>query len=204
MPRCFIALSIPPATRQALLRVQQDLMDSEFAAACPLRPTPESNLHLTLKFLGDTTDEQLHQLTQDLQALGSQVTLPPVHARGVGAFPDPTAPRAIFAEIDQGVSGLLQLGAQLDALCAPLGFAPEARRRHPHVTLARVKGRPRGQPPTPLTPWLQRHRDVPFGALVEEPGLHSPSLTLYISELSPDGALYRPLHSYPLNGPEKL
>lgn len=204
MPRCFIALPIPPATRQALLRVQLHLMDSEFAATCPLRPTPESNLHLTLKFLGDTTDAQLHQLTEHLEELASRVALPTVHARGVGAFPSPTAPRAVFAEIVQGVSSLQQLGTHLDELCLPLGFAPETRRRHPHITLARVKGRPRGQPPTPLTPWLQGQQDVPFGPLCEEPGPNAPLLTLYTSELGPEGAVYHPLHSYPLNGQEKL
>lgn len=148
--------------------------------------SPEQ-LHLTLKFLGDTPSERVADIVLAGRQAWNGLTLPALEAHGVGVFPSRGHPRVIWVGLEN-VEGLVKLAEQLDRAMQNLGYAPEQRPFQPHLTLARVKQ----NAPRPLLRWLDAHRDTAFGRIVFQ------ELVLCRSQLTPQGARYSPLESFPL------
>jgi 2'-5' RNA ligase len=171
--RAFIAAKIPctPDLRDVLRELGR--------MGRAIRPTQEDSLHLTLKFLGDTLWEQTADIAQAMRGAAQEVPSVEALLYGLGAFPNPARPSVIWAGIEPA-DDLVLLAGRLDERLADLGFAPEARAFHAHVTLGRVKFRP----PEALTAVLSRLRDATFGDVAIE------SIELYQSEPSPAGSRY--------------
>ncbi|MBI5511600.1 MAG: RNA 2',3'-cyclic phosphodiesterase [Deltaproteobacteria bacterium] len=184
MKRCFVALRLPEETRAALGRLLVELRELAPAAARRLRPVRSTNLHLTLKFLGATPDDQVPTLTAALEPIARRSRLPPLTLDGIGAFPSADRPRILFAAPLHPQEPLCHLAEEIEQACLPLGFAAEKRGQHPHVTLARIEAAtPRG----PLSDFIARHAHDAFGALDVS------ALVLFESQLSPSGSIYTPL-----------
>jgi 2'-5' RNA ligase len=73
-------------------------------------------------------------------------------------------------------------------VCQNVGLEPERRAFHPHITLARWKGRRTRE----LASFIDRRRD-----LASEP-FHVDEFILFESHLSRHGAHYEPVATYPL------
>lgn len=189
MKRCFIALEIPAATRERLGAMAQEI--GRCTGAQKIRPVAPERMHLTLKFLGPTPEAQLEDLRGVMEAEAS--TLPPLPLAGLGAFPQVHRPRILFATLATASAEghVRDLMLRLEKGCATLGFAPEKRAPHPHVTLARIE-RPlvRG----PLTALIERHAQEAWGEVSRA------QLLLLQSTLHPKGAIYSPLLAVPLPG----
>ncbi len=125
-----------------------------------LRLTSPADLHLTLKFLGETPASQLPAIHDALAHVAGEATLQTVELTSLGAFPDTARPAVLWAGLHPA-EGLKQLAAALDRRLEPLGFVPEARPYHPHLTLARVKG-----PVAGLADLIAVHRETQFGELL--------------------------------------
>lgn len=137
--RAFIAIELPESIRDALRREQ-----ARFREVCPeARWTRPEGIHLTLKFLGDISNQQEVHLKDALNRL-ERFEKFTVRVQGFGFFPGAKRPRVFWAGLD-APPALAQLAAQVDATVASLGFAPEDRPFKPHLTLARFKV-PRPQP----------------------------------------------------------
>ncbi|MCY4145385.1 MAG: RNA 2',3'-cyclic phosphodiesterase [Chloroflexi bacterium] len=171
MPRLFVAIDLPDAAKDQILNLREDDLP-------PGRWTCRAGLHLTVQFIGETTEPQARRYKQALQ----QVAVPAfaLQIGGVGQFPVDSRPRVIWA----GVDNTPELRALHDATGRALqdsGHRLERRRFHPHITLMRFK--------KPLrrglaSRWLQRHLDFyiePFS--VRE-------FALYESQLRSGGAVY--------------
>lgn len=189
MKRCFVALSLPASTRRALVAAQQRLPAVPSSEARSVRPTKPDDLHLTLKFLGATPDEQVPVIAAVLRATAAGCALPDVLLAGVGAFPRPDRPRAVFAAVTEGRDEVIALVQAIEEACAPLGFPPEERPRVPHVTLFRVDGARRA--PT-LESWMKAMSAERFGAV------DASAVVLYESRLQPGGSVYTELERFPL------
>ena len=141
-----------------------------------------TNLHITLKFLGGVGDDRVPALAEAVRAAVADRPAFEVAVRGLGAFPSPTRPRVLWAGLDDAAGELRVVAERVDAGCARLGFAREARAFTAHVTLGRVR-EARRQPR--LADALARGAD--FGPLRVE------RVSLMRSELSPRGARYSEL-----------
>lgn len=119
-------------------------------------------------------------IEEALAEAASGVSPVTVTAHGVGAFPSLRRPRVIWTGIEASTE-LAALQKNIEARLAPLGFVPEARAYHPHLTLCRVKdpgmGRVLGEAITAMAPEITE-RWV------------TTSFALYKSVLSPEGARY--------------
>ena len=146
-----------------------------------------SNLHVTLKFLGQVEPERAAPLGDALRAAVAAEPAFDVAVRGLGAFPSPMRPRVLWAGLDDPKRALATLAERVDVCCAELGFARESRAFAAHVTLGRVR-EPRRQPA--LATALARGND--FGAVRVD------RVSLMRSELSPRGARYSELAGAPL------
>jgi 2'-5' RNA ligase len=150
-----------------------------------LRWTVPESWHITLQFLGTVRAEQYECL---VALLGKVRCAPiPIQLAGMGFFD-----RAGIVYAGVGITpGLIALQRSVTAATVQCGFAPEMRPYHPHITLARAKGRRR-----PTGKFQARMLPQPrFTRFVTEEFL------LYESHLSPDGSTYEVRQRFPLDGP---
>lgn len=135
MLRTFIAVDVAPT--RALRRLHARLV----AAGERSQPVDLSNLHVTLKFVGDTPESLLAPIGAILRAVVEPRQKFSVRLAGVGAFPSATRPSVVWAGLDRA-EPLCQIAAELEHRLAELEIAAEPRPFHPHLTLLRVKSRP--------------------------------------------------------------
>jgi 2'-5' RNA ligase len=90
--------------------------------------------HITLKFLGQTGEEQYRSVVAGLRAIHAPAV--PVRLEGLGFF-DRTG--ILFAGVKVSTE-LLELEQGVERATAACGFAAETRPYRPHITLARSKG----------------------------------------------------------------
>ena len=131
--RLFIGIPLSDAARAELAAVVAQLRH----AARDLRWTTPDTWHVTLQFLGNTISERLECLNGQL----SQLNCAPVTLQfgSLGAFE-----RAGIAYIDVDLTPeLAKLQQRVIAATAQCGFTPEERPFHPHITLARARGKRR-------------------------------------------------------------
>ena len=178
MIRAFIAATLAPAVVEEIAKVRTTLQE----AKGDIRWTRIEGVHLTLKFLGDLARTQvepiLATLTETLRERPPLLLL----AQGLGGFPTLKRPRVVWVGIKG--EGLSELSETIETALVPLDFPPEERPFTPHLTLGRVRS---------LRGWEQvlavvkAYEHVRFGESMVS------AVTLYQSELRPEGAVYRPL-----------
>lgn len=181
MPRTFLAIGLPAATRQALRRVRPP-------AGAGVRPVKEGQVHLTLHFLGDVPARHLPQLTR---AVAGIVFSPfSLSLSGVGRFPPKGRASVLWAGVAP-CPALLTLHATLARVLSTTGFPVEQRAYTPHVTLARL---------TPQAP-----QDLPERFLADHANLCLPdisvsSFVVYESQRHDGGSRHIPLVRVPAAG----
>lgn len=184
--RCFIAIELPQDIKEGIAGKTKRLR----AAEADVRWVSPENLHLTLKFLGNTPEDLLEDVREKLSAVAGRHPAFSFGLSGAGAFPDTGRPRVVWIGVrDSGELAGLQ--GDVDAAMAELGFEAEQRAYSPHLTLGRVKS-PRGR--IALKEELSRIEDIDFGMVeVRE-------VALMRSQLRPTGASYSRLFAAPLGG----
>lgn len=186
--RAFIAIELPPAVLDQVgrlqTRVRQDLPSGL------IRWTRPEGIHLTLKFLGDVEQDHLPEIEAALRGACAPHAPFPLQVSGLGCFPTPQRPRVLWVGVQDSSGKLAALQRDVERAIAPLGFPPERRGFHPHLTLGRVKN-PR-----------RRGRNAPaleaLGAYVERARVRVGQIPvdavhLMRSELLPSGAVYSAL-----------
>lgn len=135
--RIFIAIELPASTRKRLKEHIDRLRESVPDAAASW--SREENLHLTLKFLGETPIEKVEGLSQATKRVASAVHSFELVVAGCGAFPPRGQPRVLWIGIEDPSGQLGKLQQALEQECAQAGFPREQRAFHPHLTLARLR-----------------------------------------------------------------
>ncbi len=183
--RTFIAVKLADDVPAALGQLSGDLAPSWSPRAVSwVRP---ENIHLTLRFLGDTAADLMPALGAGLDAVAAAA--PPFFLQldGLGCFPNPRRPRVIWVGLRDPEGCLALLKEAVERMLLPWGWEREERPFRPHLTLGRV--RERTVPPT--GDWMRQPPDRSF----EVEALH-----LMESRLQPAGAKYVTVHSAPLGG----
>jgi 2'-5' RNA ligase len=179
--RLFVAIQIPDDIRASIASLLQ-----EFYAIAPqvkwIRP---ENLHVTLKFLGETDSSKLPAIEESLSAvhLVRPVTL---NFFGLGFFPNAKRPGVIWAGVESS-SNLQALADEVDGQMASLGFPKKDRAFTPHLTLARLG---RIALPRTLAVTIAHDSSRQFGSFTAS------EFYLVESKLKSTGAEYTALDSY--------
>jgi RNA 2',3'-cyclic 3'-phosphodiesterase len=176
MHRLFVAVRPPEPIRDLLIDAMDDSAD--------FRWQDDEQLHLTLRFVGEVE----RPVADDLADALGRIRSDPFELRiaGVGRFEQRNS-GALWAGVEPKPP-VAALAAKVERVCQSIGLEPERRSFHPHITLARWKGRRTRE----VQDFLERRRDLssePFA--VNE-------FTLFESRLSRHGAQYDELISYPL------
>lgn len=175
--RLFIAVDPGAEALQALAQAQRGLMEQ---IACR-RWTEVAGSHLTLHFLGETTDADAQAIDAALAAAVQAVSSFSLALGPPGAFPSLARPRVLWAGVAGDLASLAALHGAVGEALAALGRPPEARPFRPHLTIARepadpaAAGRAIAGTTLPAMPWR-----------VEE-------AVLYCSHLGAEGARYEAL-----------
>lgn len=190
--RLFVGLRVSPAARAPLAHLMRRLAREDDA----LRMPAEEDLHLTLQFLGAVPRARVPALAAALAEVARRHAPLPVRYRSLGAFPAADRPRVLWAGVEPAPPDALErLARDVGAALRPLGFPPEARPFHAHVTLARVR---EGRRPAPET--RERLRalapDAPQAADLGADRLSD--LKLIVSAVGAARYAYNDLTSHPL------
>jgi 2'-5' RNA ligase len=177
MHRLFVAIRPPEPIRDLLIDAMDDSAD--------FRWQEEEQLHLTLRFVGEVE----RPVGDDLAVALGQVRAPPFELRiaGVGRFAQRNS-GALWAGVEPK-SPVTALAAKIERICQLAGLEPERRAFHPHITLARWKGRRTRE----VKDYLER-----MGGLSSEP-FAVEEFVLFESRLSRHGAHYEAVAAYPLS-----
>jgi 2'-5' RNA ligase len=108
-----------------------------------LRAPKGDEFHLTLQFLGDTNENDVPAIGRALEEVAERFAPIDVRYVGLGAFPEPSRARTVWAGVrDEPQGALGRLATAIGKALTPLGFPPEARVYRPHITLGRLRRRP--------------------------------------------------------------
>ena len=179
--RLFIAIAIPEDIRTVFASLLK-----EFRAMAPqVKWVRAENLHVTLKFLGETDSAKPGALQN---VLGAVRSTDPVNLefRGLGFFPNEKRPRVFWAGMEASPN-LKTLVADIDQAAHRLGFPLEERPFTPHLTLARFSLP--GIPPKLLQAVNEKNAQS-FGSL------RTQEFHLIESKLKPTGAEYTTLQTF--------
>ncbi|HSL92417.1 MAG TPA: RNA 2',3'-cyclic phosphodiesterase [Candidatus Limnocylindrales bacterium] len=183
--RAFIGIGLPPKCHRAIAEAVSPFRDRRL----PVSWTPEGNLHLTLKFLGEIPSGRIEEIGALLRAAASDVPVFELSVEGAGGFPSLRAPRVLWIGIREPLVLVGKLQENMETMLSGAGFPREGRPFHPHITVGRVQGR---IPPGWGEKYARALSGIPFGVA----GVNS--CQLYESRLSPGGATYTVLCDIPL------
>ena len=177
MHRLFVAIRPPQRIRDLLLGAMGGISGARWQT--------EDQLHLTLRFIGEVDRHRAGDVHAALGAIHHprfEVAL-----AGLGTFDRRGQPETVWAGVAPQ-EPLKTLHKKIDQAIARVGIEPDQRAYFPHITLARLK-RSSG-----------RVRDLieQSGGLTSEP-FRVERFILFESKLTPEGAVYTPIESYPLD-----
>jgi 2'-5' RNA ligase len=176
MIRLFVALELPESVRERLGVLQGGVPGARWV--------DDHQLHLTLRFIGEVTEDVGHDIDDALlsiRAPGFELEL-----AGVGEFGGKN-PRALWAGVRSN-GALLHLQKKVETALQRIGLEPETRKFSPHVTLARLRGAPREK----VVQFLSE-----YGLFASAP-FRVDRFVLFSSHQGSGGSVYHPERTYPL------
>lgn len=176
MHRLFVAIRPPEAIRDLLIDSMPDSPD--------FRWQDDEQLHLTLRFIGEVERPVANDMAD---ALG-RIHAPAFQLRiaGTGRFEQRNG-GALWAAVEPKAP-VAALAAKIERTCQQAGLEPERRAFHPHIALARWKGRRTRE----VESFLTRTRGLTSEPFAVE------AFILFESHLSRHGAHYEEVATYPL------
>ena len=184
--RTFIAIPLDEQAHNQLSALQSKLRRSD----ADVKWVDASNIHLTLKFLGEIDDTQAENVKLYLSEIAKTHRPFTIHLQGIGAFPRIAYPRVVWAGIDEGAGECQELARATDEAMARLGFEKENRPFSPHLTLGRVRS-PRNR--SRLIALLEKEKNFASRGKVSVE-----KIILFQSTLTPKGSIYTPVKEFPL------
>lgn len=174
--RLFVAVHLPEEIRERLGTVQDRLRLAQGDVSW-VKP---GNLHITVKFLGETEPKRLDRIRSALADAAQGTAVFAAEVAGVGTFGG-RIPRVVWVGVRGGATPLVALARAVEDALAGVGIAKEKRGFTAHFTLGRVRS------PRNLEALLEALRAEPvegFGTVRVD------QFSLMESELNPSGSIY--------------
>jgi len=179
MSRLFIAIDLPDTVRERIADICFGIRQARWVAS--------DQLHLTLRFLGETPDCDYQLLTgalADIHAAPFEMTV-----RGAGFFPPRKNPNVLWVGIEPN-GAVTDLYGEIEETVVSCGFEPDDRKFHPHITVARFNERAGIETAAAFTVANALFKAGPFTVS---------AFHLYSSDLKPWGAIHTREASFPLD-----
>lgn len=133
--RTFVSVSVP----KEIVNIQSMLKSTVEPKGVKVRWVTNGKMHLTLKFIGNTTQGSVDNLNEALFNVVKSAKVINLSISGTGAFPVKGRPNVLWLGIKGDIDELKQLTVNINNSLEPLGFITEKRDFLPHVTIARIK-----------------------------------------------------------------
>ncbi len=176
--RTFVCIEIPVSVRERIAELQRDLRRAE----AQISWTKPSNIHLTLKFLGDVARSRIERVTQAVERAASSIASFEIEVGGAGCFPSPRSPRVLWIGLAGLPDSLRQMHARIEDELYGEGFPREAKRFSPHLTIGRVRA------PKNASKLAEELMATGF----EPEKFQAREVIVMKSELNPSGSVYTP------------
>jgi len=186
--RCFIAIDIDEKIRNAIADLQKQLASKVDVKKGDLKWVEPNNIHLTLKFLGEITDEQVAEVSEIAKTVAQAHQKFNLEIESVGSFGGRSA-KVIWVGAGRGADELMALQKDLDDLLAQAGYPKEEREFSAHLTLCRVRNPKAG---LKLAEAVKQFEHLKLGSISAN------ALCVYQSQLTPAGPIYTLLVSFNL------
>jgi 2'-5' RNA ligase len=179
MKRTFIALKIDADEKleKAIGEMKSQLKDES------VRWIDMKQLHITLSFLGNTSEGTIRDVSEMLSARCSDLGIIEFTVRGIGLFRSMADPRVIWAGIAES-GGVTELSGRIKSGLEELGIVTEDQPFNPHLTIGRIR---RVKNQGSLRTILDKYEGVEFQKA------HISEIVYFESILQQTGPLYLPL-----------
>jgi 2'-5' RNA ligase len=173
--RLFVAIDIPLAIKEKIVKIQEQLLDKEIKAVL-VKP---ENMHLTIIFLGDVDYNQIPEIIELLSKIKDDSFK--IEFEALGGFPSLKNAHTLWLGLKENLA-LYYLREKISQQIKKLNLRLDEKEFVPHLTLARLK-RPRNC----------------LGMQFDARGLDGfwvKEFILYQSELSSDRPKHRPMKKF--------
>jgi 2'-5' RNA ligase len=186
--RCFIAIDIPEDIRAELAGLQKKLAGGVDIHQGDVKWVELESMHLTLKFLGEIPDNQIVEVCHIVKDVASRYQEFDFAVREAGSFGGRSA-RVLWVGAGLDCRELLELQQDLEDELADAGWPKEGRPFSGHLTLCRIRNSKAGEK---LGGLIEQYKDYDLGTV------HAGSITVFESQLTPQGPIYTPLGNFKL------
>jgi 2'-5' RNA ligase len=187
--RCFIAVNLDDSMKREIGSVITGLKSGNW----DVKWVPAENLHITLKFLGETSEDLAERIKRELAVISGRYGHLDLSFRGVGVFPDRKRPRVVWIDLFYPEE-LRRLQEEVEQILSTIGFEREDRPFSPHLTIGRIRSS-RGK--DFLLNAMEALKDKDFG------NIRADRISLMKSDLKPTGAQYSVVAEFPLTKEEQ-
>jgi 2'-5' RNA ligase len=175
--RAFIAVDIPVS--QKVIEVINELKKIQLNA----KIVETENLHLTLKFLGDTDEDLIDKIGEIISDVIIDIPSFEITLKKMGVFPNQKYIKVVWIGVEN-TEFLKKIAEKIDSKLGDLGFEKERRSFSAHLTIARVKS-PKNK--EKLLGLLDKYQETDFQILKVN------KIFLKKSVLPPEGPIYTKL-----------
>jgi 2'-5' RNA ligase len=177
MFRGFIAIDIDVPSK--IVEIENEIRKT----GANVKLVEPKNMHLTLKFLGDTNEVLIDEIEKTMKESVKGIKPFNIQLKGTGVFPNQNYIKVIWIGIQNGKQ-IISIAEKIDEKISKLGFEKEKRRFSPHLTIGRVRS---AKNKDKLLQVIKKYGDVEFTDLKVE------FLKLIKSDLTPKGPVYTTL-----------
>jgi 2'-5' RNA ligase len=184
MRRTFIAIEIPATVKlkELLKLLRVDMIKDKIRWVNP------EILHITLSFIGDTTEEQVNYISEQLEKIGSGYSSMELHFKELGVFPNLRKPGVFWIGMERNEL-LENLQGEIEVMLRNYGINRDDKKFSPHLTIARIKWI---DDIDRLKYWLKKYE----GETIQKTKIGE--VIYYESKLTANGPIYNSIKRFPL------
>ncbi len=180
--RTFIAIPVP----ESVFKLQSNLKNTISEKTGKVRWVKRDQLHITLKFVGDTPEESIDDVRSAIKIIADNTKPFEIFIQGTGCFPKIERPRVMWIGLNGALGQLNQLVKNIHNSLDSIGFPKDEKEFNPHITMARARY-PQKKTPD-ISSFLNANFDpIPFR--IEK-------FQFISSELFPNGPVYTILSTH--------
>ncbi len=173
--RLFIGIPLEERVKSDIINLQ-----SKFKNADKIKWVSKENMHVTVKFLGETFESSLENIKSALDKSIEGKESFYISINKVLAFPSLRKAKVIWTNVDKNSGIIKKIFEDLENSLSGAGFAKEEREYTPHITMARVKD---GVDISSISEQLKFEHKTKIESVI-----------LFKSELHPQGAVHTKLY----------
>lgn len=181
--RCFVAIDLSENIKEKITEITKELKKQDV----DVKFVESQNLHITVKFLGEVSEEQVKEISNIAKEVLSPVKQFKINIKGLGYFGSPNYIRTLWVGISDGKEKLHMLIETVNKKLFHIrkeGYAPSA-----HITIGRVRS---GKNKEKLLETIEKLKDVKIGEMVVK------EIKLKQSELTREGPVYTDIETFDL------